>query len=81
MLYSSSFLQFGVTVGVTYSVPQPIGQSSPQGKLVVTVAGDSGHPHTELTVSNLKHIGLIQSEQIVAVSVTVGHLGFLVTVP
>lgn len=40
---------------------------------MVTVAAVSGHPHTELTVDRLKHIGLIQSEQIVSVSVTVGQ--------
>ena len=40
---------------------------------MVTVAAVAGHPHTELTVDKLKHIGLIQSEQIVSVSVTVGQ--------
>jgi len=62
-----------VTVGVTNSVPHPFGQSPPHGNAVVTVAAVAGHPQTELTVDKLKHIGLIQSEQIVSVSVTVGQ--------
>ena len=46
---------------------------------MVTVAADEGHPHTELTVDKLKHIGLMQSEQMVFVSVTVGQSGMGIT--
>jgi hypothetical protein len=74
------YLQFGVTVGVTNSVPHPSGQSPPQGNAVVTVAAVAGHPQTELTVDTLRHIGLMQSEQIVFVLVTVGQAGVMVEV-
>jgi hypothetical protein len=45
---------------------------------VVTVVGVLGHPQTELTVDKDTHIGLMQSEQTVAVLVTVGQTGLLV---